>query len=94
MEKVINIIVGIVVVAFTGYAFYLIQQKNIRDKELDKKSSDNLQQQKEINELIIEKLKNGKINLMSIDQNCYVEKPSANGKSKRKKVKLTDEKAN
>lgn len=94
MEKAINIFVGIVIVSVACFGCYLIQQANIRQKELDKKRSDTLEQQKEINSLIIEKIKDGSINLMSTDQMKFCQAPSSNGNKKRKSVKLTKEKSN
>lgn len=86
MEKTINIIVAIVVIAATAFGLYTLQQFSLRSKELDKKRSDNLEQQKQINDLIIEKLKSNEIDLMTTDQ-CQLsyEHPSKNGKTKTKR---------
>lgn len=91
MEKAINIIVGIVVIAAAAFFCYSIQQEQLRRKEIDKKMSDNLQDQKEINKIIKEKLDSGKLNLMGLDEKgghvfAKATLPSANGKKKNKKV--------
>lgn len=63
MRDTIIIIAGVVVIAAAGFFCYTIQQAQIRQKELDKKTSDNLQQQKEINELIKQKLEANELTL-------------------------------
>lgn len=98
MEKALNIIVGIVIIAAFSYVIYLANQKNMRSKELDKKLSDNLDSQKEINKLIIEKIKSGELNLMGMTDKengfVFAKASTANGHKKNKKVRLSKEKEN
>ena len=86
MKNTIVIICGIVIIAVTAFFAYIIQQASQRQKELDKKQSDNLQQQKEINEIIKQKLESNEMNVVikTLKENL----PSANGKSKSKKVNV------
>lgn len=85
MKNTIQVIAAIVVIAALSYVTYLAYQDNIRKKELDKKMSDNLDKNKEINDLIIEKLKNGEINLFLQDTNKKVF--SHNSPTGKKRVK-------
>lgn len=95
MEKAINIIIAVVVIGVFSFIAYTFHQESLRSKELDKKRSDNLDDQKEINKLLKEKIASGEINIISVDT-CTLSSlkaPSANGK-KKKTVKLSKEKSN
>jgi preprotein translocase subunit YajC len=83
MEKTINIIVAIVIVAAVAFFIYTTQREQIRKKEIEKKLSDNLNQQKEINEIILEKLKSGDLNVVGFDKEGNAN--YAKVKSKKKK---------
>lgn len=86
MKNTIQIIAAIVVIAALSYVTYLTYQDNIRKKELDKKMSDNLDKNKEINDLIIQKLKSGEINLFMQDTSKKVfSHNSPTGKKRAKK---------
>lgn len=76
MEKTVTIIVGIIVIALCSYMGYTIHQSELRKKELDKKKSDCLDKEKEYLELIKYRAE------LSMPKTT----PSANGKTKNKKV--------
>lgn len=77
MRDTIVIIAGVVVIAAAGFFCYTIQQAQVRQKELDKKQSDNLQQQKEINELIKQKLETNELSLTGYKKPKKKEKEKA-----------------
>lgn len=85
MKNALQIIAAVVVIAVLSYVGYITYQDQIRKKELDKKLSDNLSDQKDINKLIKEKLENGTLNIM-IPERVNGYNFSSNGKDKKRKV--------
>lgn len=84
MKNTIQIIAGIVVIAVGCWFAYIMNQESLRKKELDKKYSDNLELQKQINTILKEKLEKNEIGLMTADGNRF----ASNGHKKKKLVKL------
>lgn len=96
MRNTIIIIAGVVVIAAMAFFVYTIQQSEIRKKELDKKMSDNLEQQKQINELIRKKLESNELNVVGmVDGNNFFGKvKSKKNVSTRSTTKKVEEKKN
>lgn len=90
MRNVILIIAGIVAIAAFSYLSYMLYGSELRKKELDKKASDILDEQKAINAIIKSKLESGEINTISPGTvKAGMEfSHSSNGKKKNKQVKL------
>ena len=86
MKNTVQIIAAVVIIAVVSYLGYITYQDNIRRKELDKKLSDNLDDAKDINKLIKEKLDSNELSLSINDGGKYqfVKQPSKNGKAKTK----------
>lgn len=89
MKNTIQIIASLVVIAVGCWFAYIMNQESLRKKELDKKYSDNLELQKQINTLLKDKLEKGEIGLMTSDGNKF----ASNGHKKKKLVKLKKEQA-
>lgn len=84
MKNTLQVIAALVVIGVASWFAYLMNQQSLRKKELDKKYSDNLDIQKQINTILKEKLENKEISLMSTDGQKF----SSNGKEKNKTIKL------
>lgn len=92
MKNTLIVITAIVIIASTCYLTYIANQDNLRKKELDKKMSDGLDDQKEINKLIRKKLESNELNIISISEEKTGQYSfSSNGKDKKKRVKLKKE---
>lgn len=73
IEKTISticiILITCIIIVTCAYEIYDIKQASLRKKELDKKRSDCLQQEHEINESILKKLQSNELNVVGFDEN-------------------------
>lgn len=84
MKNALNIISSVVLIAAICFVVYLNNQANLRKKEIDKKISDSIDEQKEINKIIKKKLLNNEISLNIKLNDSDI---TLNGKAKKKDAK-------